>query len=269
MKSSSSSSSTTTHTVPNKFFLSLDHKITSSLFHHLSNSTSKNPTLFQNIMTTFWKFITFTNDGWIYCILFFSCGYEIYSIHSLESSSPNSEKEIIPYQEYPWILFGFSPLNYMILFFACFFVDLILVGSLKLLWKRIRPVNDHQFLTIHFEQNIKLTNHQVKKHTTFWEVEHGPDQYSFPSGHASRATYILLIFSWKLFYVDHFCDFSLVLIVWMWWFCICISRICLGRHFFFDIVCGILAGTLSFSIALFLSNFVLISTFHSLLSIST
>ena len=121
------------NTLPTKkhpsWLIGMDHHITFLAFHHLSNSTAKNPTRFQNILTRCFKLISFTNDGWIPCILFFTCFYEMYQIYSLQPEKKLGSKN-------PWILFGMSPLHYMVLFYCCFFMDVLLVGSLKLMWKR-------------------------------------------------------------------------------------------------------------------------------------
>lgn len=68
-------------------------------------------------------------------------------------------------------------------------------------------------------------------------VLQGPDVYAFPSGHASRASLLLGIFT---------CVHPISYLFWppmlAWWFSICISRILLYRHHILDLVGGVLLG---------------------------
>lgn len=65
----------------------------------------------------------------------------------------------------------------------------------------------------------------------------GPDKFSFPSGHASRAFYILVFFT-KLY--------SLPIIFWMpitaWAVSVVLSRLILKRHYILDVLAGALIG---------------------------
>jgi membrane-associated phospholipid phosphatase len=65
----------------------------------------------------------------------------------------------------------------------------------------------------------------------------GPDKYSFPSGHASRAimTTMLLINFINLSFI-----YSFSLIVWSYF--TCLSRLLLARHHVFDVFIGIILG---------------------------
>jgi membrane-associated phospholipid phosphatase len=65
----------------------------------------------------------------------------------------------------------------------------------------------------------------------------GPDKYSFPSGHSSRAimTTMLLI---NLLDLTFFTSFFLV----SWSYLTCLSRLLLARHHVFDVLVGILFG---------------------------
>ena len=130
--------------------------------------------------------------------------------------------------------------------------------------KRKRPRNDTFFFES-FERHFKPI-HSVERHLSFWEVEQGPDKYSFPSGHASRSTFILLIFSFKAF-VEGLCGMWTLVAVTIWWFSICTSRVCLGRHFFLDILCGIVAGVVSFLISNVLCDWVVFETIYSVLGL--
>ena len=65
----------------------------------------------------------------------------------------------------------------------------------------------------------------------------GPDQFSFPSGHASRAAFIAYFFT-VLYPVSII--FSLPLIAWC--ASICISRVLLRRHHILDVMAGVILG---------------------------
>ncbi|KAK4877149.1 hypothetical protein RN001_009655 [Aquatica leii] len=65
----------------------------------------------------------------------------------------------------------------------------------------------------------------------------GPDKFSFPSGHASRAVYIAYFFI--NLYPLSMLTFPPLL---AWATSICISRILLNRHHILDVVCGVLLG---------------------------
>lgn len=68
-------------------------------------------------------------------------------------------------------------------------------------------------------------------------MEMGPDVYSFPSGHASRASMVVYFFV-NIFPV-HFMMYPSLL---SWATSICLSRILLNRHHILDVVCGVLLG---------------------------
>lgn len=65
----------------------------------------------------------------------------------------------------------------------------------------------------------------------------GPDKYSFPSGHASRATFVAYTFIY-LWPVPLICVPPLL----AWSFSICISRILMRRHHILDVMAGIALG---------------------------
>ena len=68
------------------------------------------------------------------------------------------------------------------------------------------------------------------------------DKHSFPSGHATRAIYVA--FFVHLFFKNPL----LTSLVTLWSLSVVISRVLLGRHHLFDIVCGVLIGYLEYLI---------------------
>ncbi|KAK8658184.1 hypothetical protein V6N13_036396 [Hibiscus sabdariffa] len=111
-------------------------------------------------------------------------------------------------------------------------LDLVLIGLIKLTFRRARP---------HYNPNMSAVVHA--------------DNFSFPSGHASRvlflATLFHLIFQHNKELVSDFIrrwiKFEpgfVVLGVWVWAIMTATSRVLLGRHFFFDVLAGAFVGVL-------------------------
>ncbi|KAH8260426.1 hypothetical protein KR026_011481, partial [Drosophila bipectinata] len=94
-------------------------------------------------------------------------------------------------------------------------LDVVIVAVLKALVRRRRPVASKDMLTI------------------------GPDKFSFPSGHASRAFFVLLFFT-KLYPVH----FIFMMPVTAWAVSVAISRLILQRHYILDICAGAVIGVL-------------------------
>lgn len=65
----------------------------------------------------------------------------------------------------------------------------------------------------------------------------GPDVFSFPSGHASRAVFVSFFFT-------HLYPMNIVFIIfiWTWSASVCISRILMNRHYILDVVGGCVLG---------------------------
>nr|CCA21469.1 phosphatidic acid phosphatase putative [Albugo laibachii Nc14] len=113
-------------------------------------------------------------------------------------------------------------------FYICILVDLIVIFILKISIKRQRPP--------HHKTDARFV---------------GPDQHSFPSGHATRALCLTgFIFDYStrrpaliqsMFYTEPswICIFA-----GAWAFLICYSRIALGRHYPSDVVIGAFVGFL-------------------------
>ncbi|XP_011866194.1 PREDICTED: presqualene diphosphate phosphatase-like [Vollenhovia emeryi] len=65
----------------------------------------------------------------------------------------------------------------------------------------------------------------------------GPDKYSFPSGHASRAAFVVYFF-FHLWPVPSICIPPLL----AWSFSVCMSRVLMRRHHLLDVLAGVLLG---------------------------
>ncbi|XP_033150598.1 phospholipid phosphatase 6 [Drosophila busckii] len=92
-------------------------------------------------------------------------------------------------------------------------LDILIIAVLKSLARRRRPVDSKDMLTI------------------------GPDKFSFPSGHASRAFYVLFFFT-KLITIPVICWMPIT----VWALSVVISRIILRRHYILDVIAGALIG---------------------------
>lgn len=92
-------------------------------------------------------------------------------------------------------------------------LDIILIALIKAITRRRRPTSDDVPFSL------------------------GPDKYSFPSGHASRAAFIVYFFFhlWPISLI-----YASALLVWS--FCVCMSRILLRRHHILDVLFGVLLG---------------------------
>ena len=95
--------------------------------------------------------------------------------------------------------------------------------------------------------------------------EIGPDRYSFPSGHASRAilmtNLIAVLFlateanGMSLLSVNSYPTSQHVLLSFLlhlWSFCTCISRILITKHYLTDVLTGVVVGYLTYYLVLFL-----------------
>ncbi|KAH8249156.1 hypothetical protein KR032_006365, partial [Drosophila birchii] len=94
-------------------------------------------------------------------------------------------------------------------------LDVVVVAVLKALVRRRRPVASKDMMAI------------------------GPDKFSFPSGHASRAFFVLLFFA-KLYPLH----FVFLMPITAWAVSVAISRLVLQRHYVLDICAGAVIGIL-------------------------
>lgn len=124
----------------------------------------------------------------------------------------------------PWIGFWLaftilwsSPSLYQIQvnFMIGLILDIVAVAVIKAITRRRRPMKNESdmFLTI------------------------GPDHYSFPSGHSSRAGFVASFFASHLALPAWF-TFNL----YLWSAAVCVSRVLLRRHHVLDVLAGIVLG---------------------------
>lgn len=112
-----------------------------------------------------------------------------------------------------WIINSRNLYQMQVNFLIGLIIDIILVALLKAITRRRRPsVHNDPFVI-------------------------GPDKYSFPSGHASRATFVVYFFLnlWPVSII-----FVPPLLAWS--VSVCLSRILMRRHHLLDIAAGIILG---------------------------
>ncbi|KAF0758246.1 phospholipid phosphatase 6 [Aphis craccivora] len=114
-----------------------------------------------------------------------------------------------------WFAWSKSLFQMQVNFLIGLFIDIIAVATIKAFVRRRRPVGNKndQWVTI------------------------GPDVYSFPSGHVSRAFFILFYF-FKLYPLNEF----MVLFLCVWAVAVAFSRILLRRHHLLDVIAGSILG---------------------------
>uniref|UniRef100_A0A069DXK4 Putative presqualene diphosphate phosphatase n=1 Tax=Panstrongylus megistus TaxID=65343 RepID=A0A069DXK4_9HEMI len=114
-----------------------------------------------------------------------------------------------------WILWSEALFQSQINFLLGLIIDIINISLLKAFIRRRRPAGDHldMFFTV------------------------GPDQYSFPSGHVSRAVFV------TCFFIHLYpSTFILHILLISWALGIIFSRILLRRHHILDVVGGCILG---------------------------
>lgn len=105
----------------------------------------------------------------------------------------------------------------MFIFIIGLLIDIFAVAIIKAFVRRRRPVGhkNDQWVTI------------------------GPDVYSFPSGHVSRAFFIMFFFC-KLYTLNEF----MLILLCIWAVAVACSRILLRRHHLLDVIAGGILGYL-------------------------
>ncbi|XP_034129573.1 inactive phospholipid phosphatase 7 [Drosophila guanche] len=122
---------------------------------------------------------------------------------------------LVSWVAFIWLLNSKSMLQMQVNMLVGLILDIVVVAVLKSIVRRQRPVAIKDTLVI------------------------GPDKFSFPSGHASRAFYVLIFFT-KLYSLHPF--FYLPLTAWA--VCVSVSRLILQRHYMLDIFAGAVIGVL-------------------------
>lgn len=122
----------------------------------------------------------------------------------------------------PWIIgtlfaiyyFRNEKQQFALNFLLALLLDLLIVGLTKLIFKRQRPVYNEKdmFATV------------------------SVDNFSFPSGHSTRATMVAALFN---LLISSPC---LRLLINLWACCVAVSRVVLGRHHVSDVVFGAMIG---------------------------
>lgn len=125
----------------------------------------------------------------------------------------------------------------VLLIFSALLLDIVVIAVIKAFVRRRRPVPMNKLQAV------------------------GPDKYSFPSGHASRAVLIAFI----LMYLD---PVSIIfyppLLAWI--IAVSVSRVLLERHYILDVLSGVGIGILEglFMAVLWLSQNTSVSILSSL-----
>ncbi|XP_063987192.1 polyisoprenoid diphosphate/phosphate phosphohydrolase PLPP6 [Diachasmimorpha longicaudata] len=115
-----------------------------------------------------------------------------------------------------WIVNSKNLYQMQVNLFLGLLMDIFLIAILKAVTRRRRPMKSDDPFAV------------------------GPDKYSFPSGHASRTTFITYFFInlWPVSFV-----FIPPLLAWT--ISVCISRLLMRRHHLLDIIAGIVLGLLN------------------------
>ena len=121
----------------------------------------------------------------------------------------------------------YDAMKYILLFTGLMF-DIAMIGTTKGLTRRSRPVVNHDDV-----------------------LSIGPDKFSFPSGHTSRAVCLLFYFLSTNFFQTIPAP---VIIIWL--SLVVLSRVVLGRHYVTDVIAGIFFGIFECSAIVYLTPFV-------------
>jgi membrane-associated phospholipid phosphatase len=217
-----------------------DYLYSRHLFHTYSNLipqlvTSQNK-LYKNLFTLLWKILAISNDGFFHIALlpvlyFGSIYFETKYSHTTTTTIWN---------------YLFTKYTVKFYYYACL-IDVIVVGSIKMSVRRVRPSHNPWFFV-------------SESGTIRSKLDVGPDQYSLPSGHASRGMMInVLSVYWFLYVVPvnyYMSALCLLLLVTIWNLTVALSRVCLGRHFISDVLLGLFLGGINAFLAITIKHHV-------------
>jgi len=134
-----------------------DHAISKWLCANFGNFLNDtNAHWLRKASTDFWKFVSLTNEGYLWVLSLPSAIYTVYKLRKPEH------------------------VKFFRLSFLAVAVDLAMVGLLKVLTRRNRP-------------NYLNQNMHDKK-MSYVDFHIGPDKFSFPSGHCSRGAMLSILF---------------------------------------------------------------------------
>ncbi|XP_017151061.2 phospholipid phosphatase 6 [Drosophila miranda] len=122
---------------------------------------------------------------------------------------------LITWTAFIWIMNSKALLQMQVNMLVGLILDIVVVAVIKSFVRRRRPVAIKDTLVI------------------------GPDKFSFPSGHASRAFYVLIFFT-KLYSLN----FVFLMPLTAWAVSVALSRLILQRHYILDIFAGAIIGVL-------------------------
>ena len=103
-------------------------------------------------------------------------------------------------------------------------IDLIVVGVIKIIVRRPRPSHN-------------------KKNDMAMGTNYGADQFSFPSGHSTRAVLMSTLLSTLIYYEMEFMySVFFILLLHICSLVTCFSRVYLVRHYLSDVIAGACLG---------------------------
>ena len=131
------------------------------------------------------------------------------------------------------------------------FLDIVFVAVVKVIFGsflRVISINDRKPRFCTFKAFTRRRRPGYNQGKMFVTV--GPDKFSFPSGHATRAVALALFFG-----IAHPPIHSIVAlpVFTAWAVAVCLSRVLLGRHHILDVGGGVAIGALEYALATMLA----------------